>query len=195
MNNKIDKRSLRTKSTLKKNLAKMMLTQNINDITIKELVILAGINRSTFYLHYTDIFDLLQEMENDILSQIKVVLDSYPTLTREGSYSFVTDLISVFESNRESLKALMGYHGDAFFIQKMEDVIESKVRYQINLIYCFNNSIAPEYVYSFLRSGCIGMLKTWISSDCATPPEEMAIFAYNTVHDIINHLISQNKIN
>ena len=72
MNIKIDKRSQRTREALKKTLAQMMIKQNINDITIKNLVVLANINRSTFYLHYTDIFDLLQEMENDIISQIQV---------------------------------------------------------------------------------------------------------------------------
>lgn len=61
MNIKIDKRSQRTREALKKTLAQMMIKQNINDITIKNLVVLANINRSTFYLHYTDIFDLLQE--------------------------------------------------------------------------------------------------------------------------------------
>lgn len=60
MNIKIDKRSQRTREALKKTLAQMMIKQNINDITIKNLVVLANINRSTFYLHYTDIFDLLQ---------------------------------------------------------------------------------------------------------------------------------------
>ena len=123
MNIKIDKRSQRTREALKKTLAQMMIKQNINDITIKNLVVLANINRSTFYLHYTDIFDLLQEMENDIISQIQKVLDSYPSLSRAQSYSFVTDLISVFEANRDSLKALMGYHGDAFFIQRIILVI------------------------------------------------------------------------
>ena len=59
MNSKIDKRSQRTREALKKTLAQMMIKQNINDITIKNLVVLANINRSTFYLHYTDIFDLL----------------------------------------------------------------------------------------------------------------------------------------
>ena len=62
MNIKIDKRSQRTREALKKTLAQMMIKQNINDITIKNLVVLANINRSTFYLHYTDIFDLLQEI-------------------------------------------------------------------------------------------------------------------------------------
>ena len=76
----IDKRSQRTREALKKTLAQMMIKQNINDITIKNLVVLANINRSTFYLHYTDIFDLLQEMENDIISQIQKVLDYYPSL-------------------------------------------------------------------------------------------------------------------
>lgn len=86
MNIKIDKRSQRTREALKKTLAQMMIKQNINDITIKNLVVLANINRSTFYLHYTDIFDLLQEMENDIISQIQKVLDSYPSLSRAQSY-------------------------------------------------------------------------------------------------------------
>ena len=62
MNIKIDKRSQRTREALKKTLAQMMIKQNNNDITIKNLVVLANINRSTFYLHYTDIFDLLHVM-------------------------------------------------------------------------------------------------------------------------------------
>ena len=47
MNIKIDKRSQRTREALKKTLAQMMIKQNINDITIKNLVVLANINRST----------------------------------------------------------------------------------------------------------------------------------------------------
>ena len=48
MNIKIDKRSQRTREALRKTLAQMMIKQNINDITIKNLVVLANINRSTF---------------------------------------------------------------------------------------------------------------------------------------------------
>ena len=43
----------------------------MNQITVKELVEEVDINRSTFYLHFKDIQDLLREIEENMEAQIK----------------------------------------------------------------------------------------------------------------------------
>lgn len=55
MQKKTDRRVRKTKSQLRKGLAHLMKEKSIGEITVKELVDEVDINRSTFYLHYSDI--------------------------------------------------------------------------------------------------------------------------------------------
>ena len=63
---KEDRRIKRTKRQLSAGLIELMKKKNIKDITIKELVEKVDINRSTFYLHYSDIYDLLNDIEKNL---------------------------------------------------------------------------------------------------------------------------------
>ena len=67
MQKKTDRRVRKTKSQLKTGLAQLMREKSIREITVKELVDAVDINRSTFYLHYSDIPGLLAEVENETL--------------------------------------------------------------------------------------------------------------------------------
>ena len=66
---KTDRRILRTRSLLRQGLAELMQEKNAGDITVKELVAHANVNRSTFYLHYTDIDQMLASVEAELLER------------------------------------------------------------------------------------------------------------------------------
>ena len=66
MEKKVDRRVIKTRRQLKKGLAALMKEKSVNQITVKELVEEVDINRSTFYLHFKDIQDLLREIEENI---------------------------------------------------------------------------------------------------------------------------------
>ena len=70
MAEKTDRRVRKTKNQLKLGLAKLMQQKSIKEITVKELVNEVDINRSTFYLHYTDIYDLLHSIEDELTIEI-----------------------------------------------------------------------------------------------------------------------------
>ena len=59
MKEKTDRRIRKTKAQLRAGLAKLMQEKSIKEITVKELVEEVDINRSTFYLHYSDIYTVL----------------------------------------------------------------------------------------------------------------------------------------
>ena len=65
-----------TKKLLKTSLTELLQTQSIYQISIRELCLRAGINRSTFYKYYGSQFDLLSEMEQDLLQNVETTLDS-----------------------------------------------------------------------------------------------------------------------
>ena len=64
---KEDRRIRRTKKLLKQALAQLMDEKEFKDITVKDITERADLNRGTFYLHYTDTYDILNKIENEIL--------------------------------------------------------------------------------------------------------------------------------
>lgn len=63
--------SLKTKEAIRTAFAEMVKEkQELNKITVTELVRRANINRSTFYLHYNDIYDIAAELEHSLMSSI-----------------------------------------------------------------------------------------------------------------------------
>lgn len=70
MDKTTDSRRVRmTKKILKDALLELMEDKHISRISIKEICELADVNRSTFYAHYDSQFDLLDEIEKDIVHE------------------------------------------------------------------------------------------------------------------------------
>ena len=55
-----------------------MQTKSIKEITVKELVDEVDINRSTFYLHYTDIYQMLESIEDELEGEINQIVNNHP---------------------------------------------------------------------------------------------------------------------
>ena len=66
---KQDKRSLKTRKAIKLALFKMLKTTDMDSISITALTKLAGINRNSFYTHYTSIYNIIDDINCDILKQ------------------------------------------------------------------------------------------------------------------------------
>lgn len=63
---KMDRRVRRTKTLLLQGLIQLMDEKDVKDISVKELSDLADINRGTFYLHYSDVYDMLGQIEESL---------------------------------------------------------------------------------------------------------------------------------
>lgn len=74
--NKLDKRSIRTRAAIENSLLRMLSNTLIDDISIKKLCEEANVNRTTFYLHYSGINNVLDEIREDFIQR---VLKNYPT--------------------------------------------------------------------------------------------------------------------
>ena len=86
MAEKVDRRVRKTKAQLRAGLARLMQKKSIKEITVKELVDEVDINRSTFYLHYSDIYQMLESIENELMDEIAQAIEEYPlNLVQYGS--------------------------------------------------------------------------------------------------------------
>ncbi|MFU0828109.1 MAG: HTH tetR-type domain-containing protein [Lachnoclostridium sp.] len=182
---KTDRRVRKTKAQLRSGLAKLMQSKSINEITVKELVDLVDINRSTFYLHYTDIYNMLEKIETEIFDDVKLAIDTHPIGVKENTFPFIEDIFSILLKNKEICKALIGPHGDISFIHKIESIIAEHSIQALEPIFP-NAHDDLKYSFSFCLNGCLGLIKTWLLKDNDDTPGHMAELTYKMVTNAMN---------
>ena len=96
MEKKTDRRVRKTKTQLRAGLAKLMQTKSIKEITVKELVDEVDINRSTFYLHYTDIYQMLESIEDELEGEINQIVNNHPVDSYyKESFPMIKEILEV----------------------------------------------------------------------------------------------------
>lgn len=170
---KMDRRVRKTRSLLLQGLIQLMREKDIKDISVKELSDLADINRGTFYLHYNDIYDMLNKIEDELFQEFNELLDrDLPSDIRELSpKNTLLDIFNLLEKHRDIAKVMIGPHGDLIFVNHLKELVKERLHY---LQLPESSAVKPEYYYSFLVSGFVGIIETWLDQPNPLSPEQMA---------------------
>src|SRR5699024_6265730 len=124
MEKKPDRRIPRTRAQLRHGLALLMEQKSVKEVTVKELTDLVNINRSTFYLHYTDIYHMLESIENELVEETLHTLHAHPVSPfNQSSLPFIEDIFAILFDNREICAALLGPHGDITCLNRIEEML------------------------------------------------------------------------
>lgn len=59
----VDRRTRKTRKAIQNALMQLSVTKRINEITVTDVTQAADINRSTFYLHYNSVYEVLADIE------------------------------------------------------------------------------------------------------------------------------------
>lgn len=184
-----DRRAIRTKKMIRNALIELIEEKGFGNISITDITTRADINRGTFYLHYIDKYDLLEQIEKELLQELQqnikdTRLIDHITIDATDSVESVNKPIpymkKVFEYVKENsvlIKAILGPNGDPRFQNKIKELIHNNV-FEKNLIKAFNkeNMLVPEeYFISYLLSAHIGVIQKWLESDMKETPEAMAL--------------------
>lgn len=182
-NEKKDRRIRKTEKQLLDGLTYLMQTKSINDITVRELSDIVDINRSTFYLHYQDIYDMIEHIEDNLIEQFTQTLNSNHKRNGElTEQEFKKVMVSIFEfllQNRTICKALIGHNGDIKFLNKINEIISERIQ-ELLRNYASNkySDTDLELVKHYFVSGCIGLVQCWFKYDDktleVTDPNHMA---------------------
>lgn len=89
-------------------------TTNIEKITVKSITDACGIYRTTFYLHFADVYAILEQIEEDLLGEIRS-FTLKPVRVSENKDDFMREVCKSFEKNYEYLHVLLdGRHDQNF---------------------------------------------------------------------------------
>ncbi len=172
-----DRRVRRTKRALRQGLAQLLKEKTINDISVKELTELADIHRGTFYLHYRDIYDLQEQIENEIVQEFLQICNRFsPEEIKADPCKLLTEIFAYLDENVDMCMALLGPNGDFAFVNKLERIMEEKCLQDWMQLYRQGGADADAYAFfsSFTVSGCIGVLRKWMEGGMQVPSGRLA---------------------
>lgn len=178
---KNDHRTRVTKAMIRKAFTTILRNKPIQSISIKELCELAQINRSTFYFHYTDIYDLLNQIEEEMFEGIKTALEPI-VASEEGNPNYLTVTTGIFQcikDNADLCIVTLGNYGDKAFAMKLIDYGRTLCVENYGKFYKNATPQKLEYYYTFVSAGCIGLLQKWFEDGLVMTPAEIASMAEN----------------
>lgn len=178
---KKDRRVRKTENLLLEGLTDLMETKSINDITVRELADAVDINRSTFYLHYRDIYDMAEHIEDNLIKEFTEKLDRidkknfHDGIKEKDLESIMESIFSLLFENKEVCRAFLGHNGDIKFMNKIKKIISERIDYIIYGTHFADkkelSDLDVELIKSYFISGCIGLVQYWL--DCS--PEQQAL--------------------
>lgn len=122
---------------LYQSLTDLAYGKDIDLITVKELTQHASVSRSTFYLYFSNINEMIEQMENRLLESIPStleVMDETKGICLDDCHAeWIHQWFLYFERYKNGLNALLGPHGDKRFYQKIKKRLIGELNHQMNL--------------------------------------------------------------
>ena len=141
---KINKSSVQTDTIIKETLAILLNQKNdLNSITVTNLIKKAGISRSSFYTHYNSINDLVESIQNETLEVLSNDISGFNDI--DDIYRYIDKIIDILNDNEYFYKSILNSDEALKFANNIIDNLTD-----ILLIY-FKNK---ELEVNFYTYGC-----------------------------------------
>ena len=171
----VDRRVRKTRKQLRECLITLLKEKKVQEISVRELTELADLNRGTFYLHYKDVFDLLEKTEGELLADFNALMMKHSLAElKQNPGAIFNDIYRLVCENADFIEILMGENGDMNFVNRLKELIRDKCLKEWMEVFRSGNPDTFEAFLSFIVSGCVGLVHYWLDSGQAEPPEEMA---------------------
>lgn len=162
MNVKNNKRRKESQKKIERAFIELLQTHEIKEITVSDLIKKAGLNRSTFYANYIDIFDLADKTREILEQEFSNLFTDYDYFNENSG---AEKMFAHIKDNQLFYKTYFKLCYDDKHLVSIYDPkraekehIESHLKYHIE----------------FFRNGLNAIIKLWLSNGCQESPKEMA---------------------
>jgi probable transcriptional regulator len=184
MNKKENQHIRLTKRIFRNSLISLLQKKSIYQISVTELCNASELNRSTFYKYYSNVRDILTEIEEETLKQGQKCMQEIEVSGINFAIQPLYRLLCYVKENKELYQLLLNNGADDNFLSvMMQDTIDFLKHKSQNILPDNNNF--SDYIFQYIMSGCIHVIQSWISSSMNESPEEIAQLIYNASVSII----------
>lgn len=162
MNTKNNKRRRDSQEKIEKAFIELLQTRQIKEITVSDLVKATGLNRSTFYANYIDIFDLADKTREKLEREFSNLFADYDYFNER------TGAEKMFAHIKENQIFYKTYFKLCYDEKHLISIYDARRAAQEHM----DSNI--KYHIEFFRNGLNAIIKLWLVGGCQESPEEMA---------------------
>ena len=183
---KTDRRVKYTLDALKNALITLMQEEHISKISVKSLCELADVNRSTFYAHFHDQYDLLHHMEQEVLQNITKHLEQQTVGSGSPiSFQVLSLILEYVQENAPLFKALLSDHCEPDIqreIMKLPDIMPVQ-------IYSGLDTRTKDYLSVFGITGCISILQKWLQDGTPESADQVSRLIFQVLYNGVANFV------
>ena len=170
-----DKRVIHTRRVLRQALLEKMKKKPASQITVKEICVLADVNRNTFYSHYGTPVDILAEIESEYYEKMRQIQES---AIRTGDVSsLVLGIMNMLLENKDFGLVLYGGNND----KRMNDRNYNDAYSRVMLTWIETGTATQadhlRWLFTFLSGGIDSMIRSWVQNGMQEDPHVLASLA------------------
>lgn len=159
----------KTKQKLADAFCQLYQQKPIEKISIKEIADNAGYNRSTFYMYFIDIYDLLDYVETDLINEMSIEIGQ-PDISQMSP----DKLSQFFKAKSIRLKAVLGDYGNFRFLKR----IKKNILIDERLEQLYIPAEEKPYYIEFHLSTSLSLFRLWLNRGMDISEEEL----FNLIH-------------
>ena len=166
---KTDRRTLKTRKAIYNVFMDLLATKELHKITVQEISDTADINRTTFYKHFLDVYDLYDKLEQDILIEWGMQVLKMQDLR---SKDFFITLVDYVDKNKNVFKMVFSPNAPSQLRTRFEKLLEGLLqKIESEKKGTDMKDIKLSYQTSYRSQGCIAILSRWIEEGTAQPKD------------------------
>lgn len=179
MNTKNNQRYRDSEKKIRDALMKLMEDQELEDVTVMDICKEADIHRTTFYAHYEDIYDLMEQVERQIRRELSEALREQGVrpenvFHRDLLIHFLRHIGKNRNFYRICLRHRVRFPLEEGFGQLWESVVKPQCRRR-----GVTDEDAMLYYLTFYQAGFTSVLRKWVEDGCRETPEALCAILRN----------------
>ncbi len=163
LNVKNNKRRRESVEKIEKVFINLLQTKEINEISVSDICKEAGLNRSTFYANYIDIYDLADNIRDELENDFGTIFKQNEP--KENENSGAVKMFKHIKENQLFYRTYFKLGYDNNHQALIYDVSRAEKDFA-------NKNL--DYHIEFFRSGLNAIIKKWLAGGCKESPEEMS---------------------
>lgn len=174
---KIDPRVIRTRVLLRQALEQLVTEKSYSSLTISQVTAQAGLDRSTFYLHYPGLHALLEDCARELFAEMRVNIYANKMTDYRSNPSvlepFVASVFHHLEEHHRFYKTMLGRQGDPYFRILFQDQLSELIFEPVSQRTSSDqDSIQSNMTLRFFSAGFAGLASWWLEKDMPISLEE-----------------------
>lgn len=163
MQAKVDLRIVKTRANIKNTFIELLSEKEFNEITIQNILDKALINRSTFYKHYSDKYELAEQLVDEVLKNTALFINErFSNKKEEDLFSTIYKAYVHLYDQRKTILALWKIRTNTLHLyDDIEDLLKKNFMQYLILHNNFKDSSLLDYYSSIYSSLVLTTLK-WI---------------------------------